>query len=48
MKKPYTTPKLETAKINSEDSTAAFAEGNYNSIALVKTDSSLAANVISY
>ncbi|MCD8159380.1 MAG: hypothetical protein LUD77_11005 [Clostridiales bacterium] len=48
MKKEYTTPKLETIKINSEDPTAAFAGGNYNSVALVKANSSSTTNVISY
>ncbi|MCD8214370.1 MAG: hypothetical protein LUC97_01795 [Clostridiales bacterium] len=48
MKKIYTTPKIETTKINSKDPTAAFVSSNINVNAIsVKPDSS-AANTINY
>ncbi|MCD8216189.1 MAG: hypothetical protein LUC97_11215 [Clostridiales bacterium] len=48
MKKEYTTPKIVTTKINSEDPAAAFVSSNINVNAIsVKPDSS-AVNTISY
>ncbi|MCD8214665.1 MAG: hypothetical protein LUC97_03325 [Clostridiales bacterium] len=47
MKKEYTKPEIQITKINSEEPTAAFVNGNYNSTVVRIADNS-AENIINY